>query len=95
MECSAVMHAQVSAWRNAVPVAEWAKLLVVQGGPMPRKENVAVQYFAKLLGVPGECEQRVYHESVYDEAKSMRRRYRPKRSVPYRSPLLSLGTIAE
>lgn len=67
-----IMHTQVSAWRKDVPAVEWAKLrVVVQGGPMPRRENAAVQYFAKLLGVPGECERLVYHESVYDEAKSM------------------------
>ncbi len=67
-----VMHAQVAAWRNDIPPADWAKLrVVVQGGPMPRRDNIAVQYFAKLLGVSGECNRLVYHESVYDEAKSM------------------------
>ena len=58
-------HARVSAWRREVPAAEWARLrVVVMGVQMPRRHNTAVQYFAKLLGLPGESRRLVYAEEL-------------------------------
>ncbi len=65
-------HARVSAWRREVPVEEWSKLRVVVLGPqMPRKHNVAVQYFAKLMGLPGESRRLVYAEELAGEPQGL------------------------
>jgi hypothetical protein len=65
-------HAQVSAWRRQLPRDEWSRLRVlVLGHPMPRKRNVAVQYFAKLLGVPGESRRLVYAEELGGEQQGL------------------------
>jgi hypothetical protein len=45
--------------------------VVVIGSALPRKDNVAVQYFARLLGVPGEGPRLVYAESLWDEARAV------------------------
>lgn len=66
-------HAAVSKWRAAMPPEEWKRLsVVVMGAQMPRKQNLAVQYFAKLLGEPGEGRRIVYAEALWDEAKALR-----------------------
>ena len=58
-------HARVSAWRAEIPPSEWARLrVVVMGVQMPRRHNTAVQYFAKLLGLPGESRRLVYAEEL-------------------------------
>jgi len=58
-------HARVSAWRREVPAADWARLrVVVMGVQMPRRHNTAVQYFAKLLGLPGESRRLVFAEEL-------------------------------
>ena len=41
------------------------------GSPMPRRGNVATQYFGRLLGVQGECERIVYAESIPEEARAL------------------------
>jgi hypothetical protein len=65
-------HAQVSAWRRQMPEEQWAKLRVVILGPqMPRKHNVAVQYFAKLMGSTGESRRLVYAEELNGEQQAL------------------------
>jgi len=65
-------HVQVSAWRAAMPDEEWGRLRVLVLGPqMPRKHNVAAQYFAKLLGEPGESRRLVYAEELGGEAQGL------------------------
>ncbi len=65
-------HAQVLRWKEAMPPEEWARLhVIVMGSQMPRKENIAVQYFAKWLGEPGEGRRLVYAEAIYDDDKAM------------------------
>jgi hypothetical protein len=65
-------HARVSAWRREMPEAEWSKLHVVVLGPqMPRKRNVAVQYFAKLMGLAGESRRLVYAEVLGGEQQAL------------------------
>jgi hypothetical protein len=65
--------AQVALWQEAYPKADWGKLkVVVTGSALPRKGNLATQYFARLLGVPGEGPRLVYAEGLYEEAKVLR-----------------------
>ena len=65
-------HAQVAAWRRQMPEGEWSRLRVlVLGHAMPRKRNTAVQYFAKLMGVPGESRRLVYAEELGGEKQGM------------------------
>jgi hypothetical protein len=64
---------QIAAWQQALPGLDWGNLkVVIEGSALPRKQNLATQYFARLLGVSGECPRLVYAESLYDEAKALR-----------------------
>ena len=38
---------------------------------MPRKNNLAVQYFSKLLGVRGEGEKIIYAESIFQPTRAI------------------------
>ena len=65
-------HRQVAAWKKDLTAEEWAGLVVVvQGAQTPRAENAAVQYFARLLGEPGEGGRVVYAEGLWDEEKAL------------------------
>ncbi|MFO0960351.1 MAG: hypothetical protein U0800_23435 [Isosphaeraceae bacterium] len=65
-------HDQVSRWRREIPADEWARLRVLVLGPqMPRKHNVAVQYFAKLMQLPGESRGLVYAEELSGERQGL------------------------
>jgi hypothetical protein len=65
-------HRQMTAWKAQRPADEWNRLtVVVMGMPLPRKNNSAVQYFARLLGEPGESQRIVYSESVFDETRAL------------------------
>jgi hypothetical protein len=66
------IHKQLTAWQNDLTAAEWKRLkVVVMGSQMPRRDNVAVQYFAKLLGESGEGKRIIYAESLWDEQKAL------------------------
>jgi hypothetical protein len=66
------LHAQVRAWRSEMTPEEWNGLkVVILGSALPRKQNLTVQYFARLLGEAGEGPRIVYAESVRDEAKAL------------------------
>src|SRR5437899_31790 len=55
------MHRRVLAWKSELPADEWKALhVIVMGSAMPRKDNRAVQYFARLLGEPGEGPRIIY-----------------------------------
>lgn len=67
------LHGQVSTWRKELSAADWARLrVVVIGSQMPRQENLAVQYFAKLLGEKGEGPRIIYAEALFEEERAMR-----------------------
>jgi hypothetical protein len=64
------LHAQVMAWRKDVPSEEWKRLrVVVMGSHMPRVGNLAMQYFAQLLGAPVDDRRLIYAEALYDEKR--------------------------
>jgi hypothetical protein len=65
-------HAQVAAWRREIPPGVWGRLrVVVLGQQMARKHNVAVQYFAKLMGLPDESRRLVYAEELSGERQGL------------------------
>jgi hypothetical protein len=65
------LHARTAAWRRQLGEENWKRLrVVVVGSAMPRRGNLAVQYYARLLGEPGEGRRLVYAESLWDEAKA-------------------------
>lgn len=67
------LHKQMMEWKKEVPPGEWARLrVIVMGSQTPRKDNVAVQYFAWLLGETGEGKRIVYSEGIFDEPKAMK-----------------------
>lgn len=66
------LHQLVSRWRDQTPADDWNKLtVIVLGRPLPRRDNLAVQYFSRLLGEPGESERVVYAESLFDEPMAL------------------------
>jgi hypothetical protein len=66
------LHARVGAWRSEMTPEEWKALrVVILGSPAPRRQNTAVQYFARLLGEPGEGPRIYYAESIHDEAGAL------------------------
>ena len=66
------LHARVSAWRSEMTPDEWKALkVVILGSALPRKQSLTVQYFARLLGEPGEGPRIIYAESIRDEATAL------------------------
>lgn len=66
------LHRQVSAWRATMTGEEWRRLrVVILGSQMPRKGNLATQYFAKLLREPGEGQRIIYAEGLGDENRAL------------------------
>jgi hypothetical protein len=66
------LHARMTAWRRQLSAAEWKNLrVVIMGAQLPRKGNLAVQYFARLLGEPGEGARIIYAEALYEEPRAL------------------------
>jgi hypothetical protein len=66
------LHTQITAWRSEMTPEEWKALkVVILGSALPRKQNLTVQYFARLLGEPGEGPRIIYAESIRDEATAL------------------------
>jgi hypothetical protein len=66
------LHRLVCRWKDQMPAGDWNRLtVIVMGRPLPRKNNLAVQYFSRLLGEPGEGQRVVYAESLFDEPKAL------------------------
>lgn len=65
-------HRQMIVWKKTMPKEEWGRLhVVVLGAAMPRKNNLAVQYFSKLLGVRGEGLKITYAESMFSHQRAL------------------------
>jgi hypothetical protein len=66
------LHKQVQKWKAEMAAEEWKNLhVVVMGSALPRQGNLALQYFARLLGEKGEGERIIYAESLFDEARAL------------------------
>ncbi len=66
------LHREMTAYRAKLSEEEWHQLrVIVQGSAMPRKRNMAVQYFARLLGEKGEGRRILYAEALYDETRAL------------------------
>jgi hypothetical protein len=60
----------VRAWRATLAGGEWERLAVIaRGGQLPRRGDLAVQYFARLLGEPGEGRRGLYAEGHGDSSR--------------------------
>lgn len=65
-------HRQMCEWKEQIDSDDWGNLqVVVTGAQMPRRGNLATQYFARLLREPGEGKRIIYAESVFDEPKAL------------------------
>jgi hypothetical protein len=66
------LHREMLGFKGRLSEADWKRLtVIIQSEQQMRKDNVALQYFARLLGEPGEGRRIVYAESLYDEAKAL------------------------
>jgi hypothetical protein len=66
------LHKQMQAWKSALTIDEWKALhVVIMGSAAPRRGNVAVQYFSRLLGEKGEGERIIYAEALFDESRAV------------------------
>ena len=66
------LHHQVCEWKGQLTPQDWSDLTVlVIGRQLPRKDNLAVQYFARLLGQPGEGKRLIYAEGLGDEPRAL------------------------
>ncbi len=67
-----MLHHQVCEWKQQLTPQEWSQLTVlVIGRQLPRKENLATQYFARLLNLPGECSRLIFAEGLGEEARAL------------------------
>ena len=67
-----LLHRQVCEWKAELTPQEWNELTVlVIGRQLPRKDNLAVQYFARLLGQAGEGKRLIYAEGLGDEPRAL------------------------
>jgi hypothetical protein len=67
-----LLDRQMTAFKAKLTDKEWKQLtVVVMGSQPPRKDNLAVQYFARLLGETGEGKRIIYSEAIWDETKAL------------------------
>lgn len=67
------IHAQVQTWRARLSQEDWSRLrAIVVGSQLPRRGALGVQYFARLLGEPGEGRRIIYAEALFDEERALR-----------------------
>lgn len=63
---------QMRTWRGEMTPEEWKQLRVlILGSALPRKDNLATQFFARLLGEKGEGPRIIYTESIYEEPRAL------------------------
>jgi hypothetical protein len=66
------LHRQVSQWTSGMNLDEWDHLtILIIGRQLPRKGNLAVQYFARLLGAKGEGQRIIYAEGLAEEPRAL------------------------
>jgi hypothetical protein len=63
---------QVGEWRKQMKPEEWHRVTVlVIGRQLPRKDNLAIQYFGRLLGESGDGKRIIYAEGLGDEPRAL------------------------
>jgi hypothetical protein len=66
------LHRAMTTCKAKLSDEEWGRLkVVVQGSAMARKNHLAVQYFARLLGETGEGRRIIYAEALFDESRAL------------------------
>jgi hypothetical protein len=66
------LHRRMESYRAKLSAADWKRLrVIVQGSQQLRKDHLAVQYFSRLLGEPGEGSRIIYAEGLFDETKAL------------------------
>jgi hypothetical protein len=66
------LDAAVKELRENLNDDDWKRLkVVVMGSAMTRPQHLAVQYFARLLGEPGEGRRIIYAEGLWNEDKAL------------------------
>jgi hypothetical protein len=67
-----MLHRQVCQWKGEMTPEEWCRVTVlVIGRQLPRKDNMAVQYFARLFGQSGEGKRLIYAEGLAEEPRAL------------------------
>jgi hypothetical protein len=67
------LHTQMTRWRGEWTKEEYNRLeVIVIGSQTPRRGNLAVQYFAHLLGLKGEGPRLTYAEALWEEPAALR-----------------------
>ena len=60
-------------WRRDISDDAWERLyVIIPGAAMPRKNNLAVGYFAKLFEQDGEGDRVIYAESQFEESQALK-----------------------
>ena len=63
-------NGQMKLWRSELSDTEWTKLyILIPGASLPRKNSLAVGYFAKLFEQEGEGNRVIYAKSQFDESQ--------------------------
>jgi hypothetical protein len=67
-----MLHRQVCQWKGEMTPDEWSRVTVlIIGRQLPRKDNLAVQYFARLFGQSGEGKRLIYAEGLAEEPRAL------------------------
>lgn len=66
------LNGQMETWRAELTPDEWRSLhVVVMSVHMARDREIAMQYFAKLLGEPTEGHRLIFAEGLFEEPKAL------------------------
>jgi hypothetical protein len=68
----AALNDQMEAWRLEMTAEEWRSMhVVVMSAHMARDREIAMQYFARLLGEPTEGHRLIFAEGLFDEPRAL------------------------
>jgi hypothetical protein len=66
------LNTQMEAWRAQMTPDEWRSMhVVVMSAHMARDREIAMQYFARLLGQSTEGHRLIYAEGLFEESKAL------------------------
>jgi hypothetical protein len=67
-----LLDRQIAYWKSQMKPEEWHRVTVlVIGRQLPRKDNLAVQYFSRVLGENGEGKRILYAEGLAQEPRAL------------------------